>query len=94
MARHEFRPRFPFERAFRSEFAHRRYHRGVNRLLETIGGACELFRLGCLTGFRFSGSYWTWRLYTAFGRGKPPRNEMFRAVLDYGCWMRRMRTGK
>lgn len=58
---------------------------------ETIGGCCELIRLGFLTRFRFNGPYWQWRLHTAFGRGKPPRREMIRATLDYGRWIYRMR---
>lgn len=61
------------------------------KVLETLGGVWELFRLGCRTKFRFSGAYWDWRLHTAFGRGYPPKRETRRAVLDYGRWMHRMR---
>jgi hypothetical protein len=63
------------------------------RLLDTLGGVWELFRLGCLSRFRFSGAYWTWRMHTAFGRGHPPRPEMRHAVLEYARWMFRMRRG-
>jgi hypothetical protein len=60
--------------------------------LGTLGGLYELARLAVLTGFRFRGAYWSWRLHTAFGRGYPPsRRELVRSVLAYGRWMRRMR---
>lgn len=65
----------------------------VGRVLDTIGGVYELARLGVITGFRFRGAYWTWRLHTAFGRGYPPRGELVRSVLAYGRWVRRMRVG-
>ncbi|QOI99981.1 MAG: hypothetical protein HRU70_05565 [Phycisphaeraceae bacterium] len=62
------------------------------RLMEWIGGVYELARLGVITGFRFRGAYWTWRLHTAFGRGYPEtRWETFKAFLDYGRWVYRMR---
>lgn len=60
-------------------------------LLDTLGGLCQLARLGVLTRFRFRGPYWQWRLHTAFGRGYPPRRELVRSVLEYGRWMHRMR---
>ncbi len=59
--------------------------------LDTLGGLYQLARLGVVTGFRFKGPYWTWRLHTAFGRGYPPRGEMFCAMLEYGRWVHRMR---
>jgi hypothetical protein len=63
-------------------------------MLDTIGGLWQLARLGLLTGFRFRGEYWTWRLHTAFGRGYPEsRGELIRSVLDYGRWMHRVRRG-
>ena len=66
----------------------------MGRVCETIGGLWELFRLGALTRFRFSGAYWHWRLHTAFGRGYPAtKAELVRSVLAYGIWMRRMRRG-
>lgn len=60
-------------------------------MLETCGGLYELFRLGLLTGFRFRGAYWQWRLHTAFGRGFPARRELIASVLEYGRWVHRMR---
>jgi hypothetical protein len=64
------------------------------RLLENIGALCELARLAALSGFRFRGRYWRWRMHTAFGRGYPAsRTELIRGVLAYGRWVRRMRRG-
>ncbi|MCC6952342.1 MAG: hypothetical protein WAZ94_10525 [Phycisphaerales bacterium] len=60
-------------------------------LLDHVVGAWELLKLGVRTRFRLRGKYWEWRLHTAFGRGYPGRGEMVRAMLEYGCWMRRMR---
>lgn len=61
-------------------------------LIDTLGGVYELARLGAVSGFRFRGSYWRWRLHTAFGRGYPAsRLELVRAVLAYGRWVHRMR---
>jgi hypothetical protein len=52
----------------------------------------ELARLGVLSGFRFRGPYWRWRLHTAFGRGYPAsRRELVRSVLAYGRWIHQMR---
>lgn len=59
--------------------------------LDLLVGAWELFKLGVRTRFRLKGEYWEWRRHTAFGRGYPGRGEMVRAMLEYGCWMRRMR---
>lgn len=61
--------------------------------LETVGGIYQLARLGVVTGFRFKGPYWQWRLQTAFGRGYPERGELIRSVIDYGRWVHRMRRG-
>lgn len=61
--------------------------------IDTAGGLYELARLGAISRFRFKGSYWQWRLHTAFGRGYPPRAELVRSVLEYGRWVRRMRRG-
>ncbi len=67
----------------------------IRQLVDTIGGLYELSRLAALSGFRFGGSYWQWRLYTAFGRGYPrSRSEVVRGVLAYGRWMYRMRRGR
>lgn len=66
----------------------------LNRTAETLGGLWQLLRLGVLTGFRFRGPYWQWRLHTAFGRGYPEsRVESLRSVLAYGRWVHRMRRG-
>lgn len=59
---------------------------------ETCGGLYELIRLGFLSGFRFKGAYWQWRLHTAFGRGYPAsKGELVRSVLEYGRWIHRLR---
>ncbi len=64
----------------------------MTRCLEFLGALWELARLATLSGFRLRGSYWTWRLHTAFGRGYPPtRGETLKALLDYGRWVYRMR---
>jgi len=60
-------------------------------MIDTIGGVYQLARLGVVTGFRFRGPYWSWRLHTAFGRGTPGRWEMVTSILEYGRWMHRMR---
>lgn len=66
----------------------------MRAICETIGGVYQLARLGLLSGFRFKGPYWQWRLHTAFGRGVPAsRRERWGAVLAYGRWMHRMRRG-
>ncbi len=55
-------------------------------------GMWELLRLGAISGFRFRGPYWQWRLQTAFGRGYPAtRRELVESVIEYGVWMHRMR---
>ncbi|MBI1190597.1 MAG: hypothetical protein GC200_07980 [Tepidisphaera sp.] len=63
----------------------------MQRLIDTLGGLYELARLGVITGFRFKGPYWTWRLHTAFGRGYPSRWETLKSILDYGIWIWRLR---
>lgn len=63
----------------------------MKRVLETLGGVYELARLAFITRFRFRGPYWSWRLHTAFGRGKPPTLALVRSVLEYGRWVHRMR---
>ena len=66
----------------------------VRTILDTLGGCYELARLAVLSRFRFRGAYWSWRTYTAFGRGYPAsRWELVRAVLAYARWMHRMRRG-
>ena len=65
--------------------------RPIRWTLDTLGGLWQLARLGLLTGFRFRGSYWQWRLHTAFGKGYPSRGELARSILEYGRWVHRMR---
>ncbi|MHC4809181.1 MAG: hypothetical protein ACYTEV_02295 [Planctomycetota bacterium] len=65
-------------------------------LIDTLGGLWELLRLGWITRFRFGGSYWRWRLETAFGADparRPPRRQLIHAALEYGRWVHRMRRG-
>lgn len=63
-------------------------------LLDTLGGLYELLRLGAISGFRFRGAYWRWRIETAFGQGFPrSRLELVRATLAYARWVHRMRRG-
>ncbi len=61
-------------------------------MCDTIGGLWQLFRLGLMSGFRFKGDYWQWRLHTAFGRGYPAtKGELIHATLEYGRWIHRMK---
>jgi hypothetical protein len=60
-------------------------------LLDTLGGMYQLLRLAALSGFRFRGAYWSWRMHTAFGRGYPPKGELIASILAYGRWMHRHR---
>lgn len=59
--------------------------------IDTLGGLYELLRLGVISRFRFGGPYWSWRMHTAFGRGKPPLPELLGSVLEYGRWAYRTR---
>lgn len=62
------------------------------RVRDVPGGVYELARLAVITRFRFRGAYWKWRMATAFGRGLPPtKGELVCSILEYGCWVRRMR---
>lgn len=63
----------------------------MGRLLDTLGGLYQLARLAVITGFRFRGPYWTWRMHTAFGKHHPSRAEVVASVLEYGRWVHRMR---
>lgn len=66
----------------------------MRHLLETIGGMWALLMLAARTRFRLRGSYWRWRMETAFGSDRtkwPPRRERFHAILDYARWVHRMR---
>ena len=67
----------------------------MSSLADTLGALYQLLRLGLITGIRFRGPYWAWRLQTAFGRGYPQsRLELVRSVLEYGRWVHRMRQGR
>jgi len=67
----------------------------MQRVIDWFGGIWELARLAALSGFRFRGPYWAWRLHTAFGTGYPEsRSDLVRGVLAYGRWMYRMRSGR
>lgn len=67
----------------------------MRRFLNTFWGLYELLRLGVVTRFRLRGRYWRWRYATAFGRGAPAsRIAMVRALIRYGAWAHRMRTGR
>jgi hypothetical protein len=62
--------------------------------METLLGLVELARLAVISGFKFRGPYWTWRMHTAFGRGVPAdRWAYYASILEYGRWVRRMRRG-
>ena len=62
--------------------------------METIGGLWALAGLAFKTHFRLRGPYWRWRYETAFGHEPDrytTRRQRFRAMLDYGRWVYRMR---
>ncbi|MCE9619737.1 MAG: hypothetical protein K8R92_07485 [Planctomycetes bacterium] len=62
--------------------------------MRTIDALWQLARLGAILRFRFHGAYWKWRRETAFGAAAermPPRLARWRAVLEYGAWVGRMR---
>lgn len=61
--------------------------------MQTLAAIYQLCRLAWVTGFRFRGAYWTWRLQTAYGRGYPTKGRMLRDVLEYARWVHRMRRG-
>ena len=66
----------------------------MNRLVETIGGVWELGRIAAVSRFRMRGGYWRWRDETAFGSdpsARPGAVARWRAVLDYGRWVYRMK---
>ena len=67
----------------------------ITRVIDLLGGVYQLARLAVITRFRFRGPYWEWRIHTAFGRGLPEsRREIVAAVIEYGVWMHRTRTGR
>lgn len=65
----------------------------MRRILDTIGGVYQLTRLALLSRCRFGGAYWNWRMHTALGQDQPGRLAVFRAMLEYGVWVHRMRRG-
>lgn len=67
----------------------------MRTLWDSLMGLYELARLAAISGFRFNGPYWSWRLHTAFGRGYPAsKRELVLALLAYGRWVHRMRRGR
>ena len=68
-----------------------------NRFLDTVGGIWELFLLALKSRFRLRSAYWKWRNETAFGTDParmPSRVQRWRAVLDYGKWVYRIKRGR
>ncbi|MCU0688200.1 MAG: hypothetical protein MUE97_00430 [Phycisphaerales bacterium] len=62
--------------------------------LDGLWGVYELLRLAVITRFNFKGEYWQWRMHTAYGRGYPAtRWALWKATLEYGVWVHRMRRG-
>ena len=62
-------------------------------LRDTVGGMWELTRLAAASRFRLNG-YWRWRDETAFGSDpaiRPGAIARWRALLDYGRWVYRMK---
>lgn len=61
-------------------------------MIRLFAGLLQLARLAFMSKLRFRGSYWKWRLHTAFGRGYPAsRMALVRSLVEYGCWMHDMR---
>lgn len=67
----------------------------MRHLLDSVGGLWQLVRLACITGFRFRGPYWQWRLHTAFGpTGKAPAGHAVSSMLEYARWVHRTRRAR
>ena len=67
----------------------------MRHVLLTLAAGWELLRLGFVTGFKFKGPYWRWRMHTAFGRGMPAtRGEYYRSILHYGRWVHQQRMSR
>jgi hypothetical protein len=66
----------------------------VNTLAESLGGLWALLVLAIKSRFRMGNAYWRWRSETAFGH-KPGQQlsgwQRFRAVMEYGRWVYRMK---
>lgn len=65
----------------------------LGNALEYLGAIWQLLRLGVITRFRFSGPYWSWRMATAYGRGKPDRPRMLLDIIAHARWIHRSRRG-
>jgi len=68
----------------------------MNRVIETIGGVWELARLAAASRLRLRSGYWRWRYETAFGNDplvRPRVAARWRATLEYGRWVHRMKRG-
>jgi hypothetical protein len=63
----------------------------MRHLLDTLGGLYQLARLAVITGFRFRGPYWQWRMHTAYSHQRPPRATMLHDILNYARWVHQMR---
>lgn len=64
----------------------------LNSLVCTILGITTLAILWFGTRFKVQHGYMNWRWQTAFGRGTPPRAELFGAIVRYAQWIARMRS--
>jgi hypothetical protein len=63
-------------------------------MIDTMMGLLELLRLAWISRFRMRSPYWRWRFETAFGHDPsrmPTRRQRWRAMIDYGKWVHRMR---
>ena len=66
----------------------------MSKMIETLGGIWQLVLLALKTRCRLRGLYWRWRYETAFGSDPaklPSRWQRWRATIDYGRWVYRMK---
>lgn len=66
----------------------------MHRVYDAVFGLYELLRMAARSGFRIHIPYWKWRYETAFGTNaarRPSRLAQFRAMIEYGAWVHRMR---
>ncbi len=69
----------------------------MRAVLDTLGGWWQLLCMGLRGGLSRKSAYWRWRQETAFGSdpdAMPSRRERWRAMLDYGRWVHRMKRGR
>lgn len=68
----------------------------MRHVLLTLAAGWELLRLGFVTGFKFKGPYWRWRMHTAFGRGMPEGGTwgLVKSVVEYGKWVHQQRMSR